>query len=151
MWRETLAAMGGTPTPLEWAEVYTALGQGVVDAAEAPLSTLVDGRLYEAAGHVTLTGHFNAVSGFVMSERRFQALPAPLRPVLEEELVRAGDEASRATIARQQGYEAALRARGVAVHAPDGAAFRRATRVVYDRFPRWSPGLRARVLAELGA
>ena len=37
MWIETFTSMGARPTVVEWAEVYNALAQNVVEAAEAPL------------------------------------------------------------------------------------------------------------------
>lgn len=145
MWRETIAAMGGTPTTLEWAEVYTGLGQGVVDAAEAPLSTLVGSRLYEVKKVITLTGHFNAVTGMVIGEKFFQTLPRDVQKILEEEAVAAGEEMSKMTLALQQEFRKKLEAAGVQFVQSDVQAFQKATEVVYTKFPKWTLGLYARV------
>jgi len=151
MWKETIQAMGGAPTPLEWAEVYTGLGQKVVDAAEAPLSTLVGTRLFEVAKIVTLTGHFKAISGFVMGEKFFQSLPANVQAIIEEEGLRAGDELSAITIAKQDEFMTALKDKGVTFRQGDAAAFERATQVVYTKFPQWTPGIFDKVKAALGS
>jgi len=153
MWQETIAAMGGTPTTLEWAEVYTGLGQGVVDAAEAPLSTLVGSRLYEVKKVITLTGHFNAVTGMVIGERFFQGLPPDVQKILEEEAIAAGEVMSQMTLALQEEYRKKLEQEGVTFVQGDVQAFRKATEVVYSRFPKWTPGLYARVkeIREKGA
>jgi TRAP-type C4-dicarboxylate transport system substrate-binding protein len=151
MWKETIQAMGGAPTPLEWAEVYTGLAQKVVDAAEAPLSTLLGSRLYEVAKVITLTGHFKAISGFVMGEKFFQSLPPNVQKILEEEALRAGDEMSAMTIAKQDEFMQALKEKGVAFHQGDVAAFEKATQVVYTKFPAWTPGIYDKVKAGLGS
>jgi tripartite ATP-independent transporter DctP family solute receptor len=151
MWKETIQAMGGAPTPLEWAEVYTGLAQKVVDAAEAPLSTLVGSRLYEVAKVITLTGHFKAISGFVMGEKFFQSLPPNVQKILEEEALRAGDEMSAMTIAKQDEFMQALKEKGVTFHQGDVAAFEKATQVVYTKFPAWTPGIYDKVKAGLGS
>jgi TRAP-type transport system periplasmic protein len=151
MWKETIQAMGGAPTPLEWAEVYTGLAQKVVDAAEAPLSTLLGSRLYEVAKVITLTGHFKAISGFVMGEKFFQSLPPNVQKIMEEEALRAGDEMSAITIAKQEEFMQALKEKGVTFHQGDVAAFEKATQVVYTKFPAWTPGIYDKVKAGLGS
>jgi hypothetical protein len=101
MWKETIQAMGGAPTPLEWAEVYTGLAQKVVDAAEAPLSTLLGSRLYEVAKVITLTAHFKAITGMVIGEKFFQGLPPNVQKILEEEALRAAADERRPQEARR--------------------------------------------------
>ena len=82
MWVETFKSMGAVPTPLQWAEVYQGLSQGVVDAAEAPLSTLLGSKLYEVKKVITLTGHFKAVIGLAIGEHFFQSLPKDIQQIL---------------------------------------------------------------------
>jgi len=48
---------GANPTPLAFAEVYLALQQGVVDAQENPLPTILAKRFYEVQTNINLTGH----------------------------------------------------------------------------------------------
>jgi tripartite ATP-independent transporter DctP family solute receptor len=151
MWKETIQAMGGAPTPLEWAEVYTGLAQKVVDAAEAPLSTLLGSRLYEVAKVITLTAHFKAITGMVIGEKYFQTLPPNVQKMLEEEAVRAGDEMSAMTIAKQDEFMQALKDKGVTFQQGDVAAFEKATQVVYTKFPAWTPGIYDKVKAALGS
>ncbi len=151
MWKETIQAMGGAPTPLEWAEVYTGLAQKVVDAAEAPLSTLLGTRLYEVAKVITLTGHFKAITGMVIGEKFFQSLSPNVQKILEEEAVRAGDEMSAMTIAKQDEFMKALKEKGITFYQGDAAAFEKATQVVYTKFPAWTPGIYEKVKAALGS
>ncbi len=50
-------AVGANPTPIAFAEVYLALQQGVVDAQENPLPTILAKKFYEVQNTINLTGH----------------------------------------------------------------------------------------------
>lgn len=50
-------AVGASPTPIAFAEVYLALQQGVVGAQENPLPTILAQRFYEVQQYISLTGH----------------------------------------------------------------------------------------------
>ncbi|MEX1058485.1 MAG: TRAP transporter substrate-binding protein DctP, partial [Natronospirillum sp.] len=71
-WLQTFKPLGVVATTVEAAESYSALAQGVVDAAESPLTGLRANRWYEVAPHITETGHFNLFTGWVTSESVFQ-------------------------------------------------------------------------------
>ena len=49
--------MGGSPTPIPWGELYTALQQGMVDGAENNPPSLESSRHYEVAKHYSLDEH----------------------------------------------------------------------------------------------
>jgi tripartite ATP-independent transporter DctP family solute receptor len=52
-----VSALGGSPTPLAWGELYTALQQGVVDGAENNPPSFYTSRHYEVARYYTLDEH----------------------------------------------------------------------------------------------
>ena len=150
MWVETIKAMGGTPTPLEWAEVYSGLAQGVVDGAEAPLSTLWGSKLYEVKKVITLTGHFKALTGIVVGNQFWKTLPEGVRKVVEEEAVNHGKIATQQVLKMEGEWKTKLEKEGGVTFAQsDVAAFQKATEVVYTKFPDWTPGLHERVKAIL--
>ncbi|MHB0776834.1 C4-dicarboxylate TRAP transporter substrate-binding protein [Halomonas sp. WWR20] len=97
VWLKTVEAMGATPTPLPWSEVYSALQLGSIDGAEAQLTAADGQRLQEVIQHVALTHHIQLMSGIVTSDQWYQSLPDDLRTILDEELEKAGAEASQAT------------------------------------------------------
>ena len=45
MWVETFKSMGAKGTQVAWAEVYGALSTGLVDAAEAPIASIIGAKL----------------------------------------------------------------------------------------------------------
>jgi TRAP-type C4-dicarboxylate transport system substrate-binding protein len=67
VWTGTIKAMGATPTPMPWGEVYSALQQNVIDAAEAQFPAIVGAKLDEVITHITKTGHINLITGMVTS------------------------------------------------------------------------------------
>lgn len=149
VWIETIKAMGGAPTTLQWSEVYSGLSQGVVDAAEAPLSTLYGSKLYEAKKKIALTGHFKAIVGLEMSQKYFDGMSPEQQKILTEEVAWGGNEATKRVAESESVWRKKLEAEGVVFNDVDVAAFAKACQVVYTQFPAWTPGLYERVQAEL--
>jgi len=133
VWMETIRAMGATPTPLPWSEVYTAMQQQVIDGAEAQDPAIYGARLYEVAKYLTKTGHINLITGIVTSAAWFDSLPKDMQTILREESLKAGDEASKATEASLADFEKQMTEKGMQVVAIDVAPFREATAPVYEK------------------
>lgn len=133
VWVGTVAAMGATPTPMPFSEVYSALEQKVIDAVEAQLPAGYGAKLFEVTKHVTKTGHINLITGIVTSAPWFDGLSPELQTILREEALRAGDLASRGTEDALAQIEKDLVAAGMTISDVDTAAFRSATAGVYDK------------------
>ncbi|MFB3817589.1 MAG: C4-dicarboxylate TRAP transporter substrate-binding protein [Candidatus Methylomirabilales bacterium] len=149
MWVETFKAMGAVPTPLQWAEVYQGLAQGVVDAAEAPLSTLIGSKLHEVKKTITLTGHFKAVTGVAIGEQYFQSLPKDVQQLLAEEAEEGGRWVAPVVVKKEDEFKQDLQKAGVTFVAANAEAYRKATLATYNAFPKWSPGLYDKVRAAM--
>jgi len=150
MWIETFKAMGARPTTVQWAEVYNALQQHVVEGAEAPLGSLWGSKLQETRKVISLTGHFTAFVMWPINATFFNKLPKDVQQVLMEEGQKAGAEMTRLTLASQDEYLAKFKAAGVTIVSDvDVPAFQKSTASVYKAFPKWTPGLRETVLANL--
>lgn len=139
---ETFEAMGARPTTVEWAEVYSALQQNVVEAAEAPLGSLWGSKLYETRNTISLTNHFTAFTFWVINADYFASLPEDIQAVLKEVGAEAGTLCTELTLKRDEEYKAKFQDAGITiVDDVDIAAFREKTASVYDAFPDWTPGL----------
>lgn len=150
MWIETFKAMGARPATVQWSEVYNALQQNVVQAAEAPLGSLWGVKLQETRKVISMTGHFTAFVMWPINAGFFNKLPKDVQQVLLEEGRKAGAEMTRLTLASQDDYIAKFKAAGVTfVNDVDIPAFQKATASVYTVFPKWTPGLRETVLSNL--
>lgn len=150
MWIETFKAMGARPATVQWSEVYNALSQNVVQGAEAPLGSLWGAKLQEARKVISMTGHFTAFVMWPINATFFNNLPKDVQQVLLEEGAKAGAEMTRLTLASQDDYMAKFKASGVTfITDVDIPAFQKSTASVYTAFPKWTPGLRETVLANL--
>ena len=132
VWTETVSHMGAVPTPMPFAEVYSAIEQNVIEGTEVQLPALVGARLEEVITHVTMTGHINLITGLVTSASWFDSLPEDLQAILREEALAAGDIASYGTRDALDSIEADLVAAGVTVDHIDVTPFVEATAPVYD-------------------
>ena len=74
MWVAMMQAMGANATPMPYAEVYTALKTGVVDAAENNWPSYESSRHYEAAKIYSLTEHSMAPELLVFSKKVWDGL-----------------------------------------------------------------------------
>ena len=133
VWTETVAAMGGIPSPSGWTEVHSLLKEGRIDGAEAQLSAVYGAKLYEVVNTITETGHINLISGLVTSASWFDSLPLRFRAILVEEAIAAGDMASRTIEASEKDFERKLAEKGMTVATVDTAPFRAATEKVYEK------------------
>jgi tripartite ATP-independent transporter DctP family solute receptor len=133
VWLETVRALGATPTPMPWAEVYSALQMKAIDAAEAQDPATYGQRLYEVIKYITKTGHIQLITGLVGSKAWFDKLPADLQAIVREEALKAGDTASKATIDSLANYEKLMSEKGVKVVDIDIKPFVASTAVVYDK------------------
>jgi TRAP-type transport system periplasmic protein len=146
-WIKTFEPLGVVATTVEAAEVYSALSQGVVTAAESPLTGLRASRWYEVAKHITLTGHFNLFTGWVMSEATLKRLSEGDRATLMEEFRKGGQELSKLSEDRAAEIRKQFEAAGVTFHNADVEAYRKATAGFYSSFPKWPAGLYDKVRA----
>ncbi|MCS3433937.1 C4-dicarboxylate TRAP transporter substrate-binding protein [Klebsiella sp. BIGb0407] len=87
---ETINCMGGSPTPMAWSEVYSAIQTGVVDAAEAHPTALYGSKLNEVAKDITKTNHYHLMTSIIVGSKWFDQLPAEYQKILQEESYNAG-------------------------------------------------------------
>lgn len=151
IYTEMVKSMGATPTPMPWPEVYSALSQGVIDAAEAPPNAIIDQKQYEHAKFYMKTNHIVDVSPIAMSLAAYNRLSPEHRKVVDEESQASCDYISDET---SKGYAASvqvLKDRGMTIiEDVDRAAFAKRAEDVQKAFPKWSPNLLAQVKAAVG-
>ncbi len=151
MWIETFKAMGARPTTVQWAEVYNALQQNVVAAAEAPYGSLWGSKLQEVRKIISKTCHFTAITGWPMNNAYFNKLPKDVQEVLLDEGTKGKIEMTKLTMDLEADYVQKFKAAGVTiVEDVDITAFQKQTAPAYNAFPKWTPGLHATVTKVLG-
>ncbi|NMB16808.1 MAG: TRAP transporter substrate-binding protein [Firmicutes bacterium] len=75
-------ALKGGATPISFAELYSALQQGVVDGQENPVSVIWDQRLYEVQKYLTVDEHVLGVNSMLINEDFYQSLPDDLKTII---------------------------------------------------------------------
>ncbi len=88
---ETWRALGATPTPLAFTEVYTALQLGTVDGQENPLGVIWANKFFEVTEYLALTDHLVGFMMIVMNNDTYKKLDADQQKALDQ----AAKEASR--------------------------------------------------------
>lgn len=140
--------MGGSPTPIPWPEVYSALAQGVIDAAEAPPLSIIDQRHYEHARFLIQTNHIQDIVPLVISASQFDRLSPEHQDVVQTETNAACTAMSAASIASYESGIGTLRDSGMTIIDDlDRTAFADRAGTIAEAFPEWTPGLYERARA----
>ena len=92
LWTTMVSGMGAIPTPVEVAELPTALMTGMVIGQENPLTMINANRLYEVQTHVMLTGHMQNVLPVFINERFWQSLSDEDRTLIMAVAAEVGEE-----------------------------------------------------------
>ena len=81
--QELVRALGGSPTPIPWPELFTSFQTGVVDGSKNGITDIM-GMKFPDAGlqYVTLDGHAYMGALWWMSNENFMAMPEDLRRVV---------------------------------------------------------------------
>ena len=77
-------AMGGSPTPIPFPELYTSLRTGVVDGQDNSVGTFNRQTLYEVQKFLMLSGHVYAFGPFGISDIFFSKLSPENQKIIEE-------------------------------------------------------------------
>jgi TRAP-type C4-dicarboxylate transport system substrate-binding protein len=92
LWVSMVKGFGATPTPVEVAELPTALMTGLVVGQENPLTMISANKLYEVQSHVAMTGHMHSVLAVFVNEQVWQGLPEDQRAAITKVLHEKGEE-----------------------------------------------------------
>jgi tripartite ATP-independent transporter DctP family solute receptor len=130
-WQFLGKALGASPTPLAFNEVYTALSTGAVDGQDNPLPTVVDKKFYEVTKQISLTSHLVDLNYIAFSKKTWDSLSADQQMTVQ----RAADAAAAYGRLKQLDKENSLaefiRSQGVEIYTPDLKAFREHVQAQY--------------------
>jgi len=120
---DMVKAMGASPTPIAWGELYSALAQGTVDGAENNPPSFTSNKHYEVCKHFTLDGHTRIPDMLLISSRVWKKLD----PQVQDWVQQAADESSvhQRKLWQEKTVEALKQAEaeGVTVYEVDTALF----------------------------
>jgi len=136
--QELVKALGASPTPIPWPELFTSFQTGVVEGSKNGITDIM-GMKFPDAGlkYVTLDGHAYMGALWWMSNEKFMAMPEDMRAVVVDGFAQL-QQATFASPKRKsiQAY-ADFVAGGGDLYVPtpaEKAAFKKAASPVYDWF-----------------
>jgi len=145
-------ALGASPTPMAFPEVFTALQQGTIDGQENPLATIHGNSFQDVQKYLVLTAHVRGNGWMVASERFWQSLPDADRKLLQQAVDDSAAFADEQIARQETELRKTLQERGMTVIEPDTKAF--ADVVLKDVPPKfadkWKPGLLEEILRTAG-
>ena len=127
-------ALGGSPTPIAWGELYSALQQGVVDGAENNPPSFHLSRHYEVCRFYCLDEHTGVPDVLLISTKIWHRLSPELKELLQD----AVDESSEyQKILWREATQKALeevQKSGVKVYYPDKRLFIEKVKPLYEEY-----------------
>ena len=84
-------ALGASPTPMEFTEIYLGLQQGAIEGVELSLDFIYTQKYYEIAKNCALTYHFYEMASVFANEKFFQSLSPTDQKLIRNALVEAGN------------------------------------------------------------
>ena len=127
-----VTALGGSPTPLAYGELYTALQQGLIDAAENNLTALTLSRHGEVAKFYSEDEHTMIPDVLVISGKVWDKLSEKDRAAIQQAANESMLEMKKLWAESEKEERAKAEKMGVTFVQPDKGPFRDAVKGMYD-------------------
>jgi len=131
---DTFKALGASPIPINFGELYTALQQGVVDAQENPLGIIYANAFYEVQKYLSLSGHTWGSALLCFNSSAWKRIPDRDKPVVEATANKWRDRERQQIINEESDMLAKLKEKGMKVNEVDKEAFRAAVQPVWKDY-----------------
>lgn len=128
-------SLGGSPVPMPWGEVFTAMQQGTVDGLEIPSAVVAANKFSEVTRYLSQTRHTYSAIHLLMSEASYNRLPEDVRQAVSDAAKRAIATQRKTVGEQEREIIASLEAAGMEINEiEDVAPFREAVQEVYTNF-----------------
>jgi tripartite ATP-independent transporter DctP family solute receptor len=133
---DMVKSFGGSPTPISWGELYTALQQGVVDGAENNPPSFYLSRHYEVCKYYIIDEHTVLPDVVLMSTHLWNTLNDQEQKWIQEAMDLSVIEQRRLWSVSEQESLEAVKAAGVQVSYPDKIPFAEMSKSVADQYAK---------------
>ena len=144
-------ALGASPSPLAFSELYLALQQGTFDGQENPIANIHANNFQDVQKYLAMTNHKYECKNMIFSLTSWNKYPEDVQNLLLEAAKKFGDEHRQAIVDSEETQLKELEDAGMEVTYPDIEALKAATASVYDDFYAqndWAEDLVARIQAK---
>ncbi len=145
-------ALGASPSPLAFSELYLALQQGTFDGQENPVSNIYANNFQDVQKYLAMTNHKYECKNMIFSLTSWNKYPEDVQNLLKEAAKTYGDEHRKAIVDSQETMLKELEDAGMEVTYPDVEELKAATASVYDDFYAqndWAEDLVSRIQAAM--
>lgn len=129
---ETFKALGASPTPIDFGELYSALDTGIVSAQENPLETIVSGGFMEIQNNISLTNHMYKPAFIAINNTFLEGLSEEEREAFFKAATEAEKVGKSELEQEEQEMIEDLKNKGVVFSEPNIDEFKESTQVVRD-------------------
>jgi tripartite ATP-independent transporter DctP family solute receptor len=145
----TWKALGASPTPMAWPEVFTGLQQGTIDGQENPLELITSSKLWEVQKYLALTNHVRVAWIVLLDERLWQRMTPETQKIMAGTWREVSADMEKQILANEQKLIEEIKSHGVTIVEPDVESFRTAVKDVWrDIAPKaWGAGVYERIQA----
>lgn len=131
-----VTSLGGSPTPIAWGELYTALQQGIVDGAENNLPSFYLSRHYEVCKYLMLDEHSGLPDELLISTLIWNKLSPQEQKWLKEAAMESLEFQKIIWQEAELEALAEVKKAGVTVTRPDQEPFRELVEPMYQEFSK---------------
>ena len=149
-WQLLGEAMGASPTPIAFAELYTALQSGAVDGQDNPLPTSRTMKYHEVTKQFVLTGHLVGYNVLAVTTKFWDAMTPAQQQDLQAKTEKTMGWSTAKHLEQEKEMVDFFKSQGLEVYAPDVAAFRESAQKKYlasSLAKDWPPGMLERINA----
>ncbi|PIE34025.1 C4-dicarboxylate ABC transporter substrate-binding protein [candidate division KSB3 bacterium] len=116
-------ALGASPTPLSFTEVYMGLKTGTIDGQDNPLPTDKNAKFYEVTKYIVLTDHFINPVMPLINEKKWQSLSPELQEKVYQAIKKAGEFCDKTNLDAEAELIEFFKGEGMTILTPDKEAF----------------------------
>lgn len=149
-WQFLGKALGASPTPMAFAEVYTGLQTGAIDGQDNPLPTVVDKKFYEVTKQIILTSHLVDLNYIAISKKVWDKMTPEQQAKVQAGADAAAESGREKQLALEAELVSFLKEKGLKVYEPNLDAFRKRVQSMYldsEIAKSWPEGLLEKINA----
>jgi TRAP-type C4-dicarboxylate transport system substrate-binding protein len=149
-WQLLGRSLGANPTPVAYAETYTALQTGAVDGQDNPLPNVNNMKFYEVMSQIVLTSHLIGYDLLCINLKAWNAMGAAKQKTFQAAADKAIAWSTAEHLKREAELADSFRKMGLEINTPDIKAFREHAQKVYlasDEAKAWPAGMLEKIAA----
>ena len=149
-WQLLGRSLGANPTPVAFAETYTALQTGTVDGQDNPLPNVSAMKFHEVMSQIVLTSHLIGYDLLTMNSKTWSSLSPARQKAFQAAVDKVLAWSTTEHLKREAELAEGFRKAGLELYTPDIKVFREHAQKVYlasDEAKEWPKGMLEKINA----